>query len=274
MRGRGLRATPLARPECPRALATRPRSHAAERLWPPGAAPRKLRCKKPGVGDASQTQPPHRTLDLRSSTPLLPPPSLSPSLRFSVVAAVTDNCDVGRRELPLLQAASASASPSLAHSRGRRRIYLQGGRASAGEQKRGAQCAQSASTRPAPARARGRGAASAREGGGGAAATRCRGRAGGGARGSGGRRRLCRAGVTEVKYMLTMGSPCSLGRAVGLPPGLALSGSGWTSSWFPSDAFRPPVLWRPECPAVTQEDHFPWPSGVFLSALPVSRQWL
>lgn len=219
--------------------------------------------------NAASTQNP-RLAELDSP----PPTSFPPSLRFSVVAAVTDNCDVGRRELPLLQAASASASPSLAHSRGRRRIYLQGGRASAGEQKRGAQCAQSASTRPAPARARGRGAASAREGGGGAAATRCRGRAGGGARGSGGRRRLCRAGVTEVKYMLTMGSPCSLGRAVGLPPGLALSGSGWTSSWFPSDAFRPPVLWRPECPAVTQEDHFPWPSGVFLSALPVSRQWL
>lgn len=36
--------------------------------------------------------------------------------------------------------------------------------------------------------------------------------------------------------MLTVGSPGSLGRAVGLPPSLALSRSGWTSSWFPNDA--------------------------------------
>lgn len=182
--------------------------------------------------NAASTQNP-RLAELGSP----PPASFPPSLRFSVVAAVTDKCDMGRRELPLSQAASASASPSLAHSRGRRRIYLQGGRASAGEQKRRAQCAESAGTKPAPARARAGDAATAREGGGGAAATRCRGRARGRARGSGGRRRLCRAGVTEVKYMLTMGSPGSLGRAVGLPPGLDLSHSGWTSSWFPNDAF-------------------------------------
>lgn len=178
----------------------------AERPRPPGAAHCELRCKKPGVGDASQTQPPRRAQDLRSSAPLLPPPSL----RFSVVAAVADKCDVGRRELPLSQAASASASPALAHCRGRRRIYLQGGRASAGEQERRALCAESARTRPAPARARARGAA---------AATRCRGegpRRGGG--GGGGGRHLCRAGVTEVKYMLTMGRPRSLGRAGGRPP--------------------------------------------------------
>lgn len=39
---------------------------------------RELRCKKPGVGDASQTQPLRRAQDLRSSAPLLPPPSLPP----------------------------------------------------------------------------------------------------------------------------------------------------------------------------------------------------
>lgn len=169
------------------------------------------------VEDASQTQPPRRTQDLRSSAPLRS--SRPPSLRFSVVAAVADKCDVGRRELPLSQAASASASPALAHSLGKRRIYLQGGRASAGEQERRALCAESARTRPAPARARARGAGAAREGGGSKAATRCReeGPRRGGGRGGGGRH-LCRAGVTEVKYMLTMGRLGSLGRAGGRPP--------------------------------------------------------
>lgn len=200
----------------PRALASRPRSRRRSACGRPALRTVSCGAKSPGSGT-----PAKRSLHAEPKTCGAPLPSsrLPPSLRFSVVAAVADKCDVGRRELPLSQAASASASPALAHSRGRRRIYLQGGRASAGEQERRALCAESARTRPAPARARAPGAAAAREGGGGAAATRCRGegpRRGGG--GSGGGRHLCRAGVTEVKYMLTMGRPGSLGRAGGRPP--------------------------------------------------------
>lgn len=64
-------------------------------------------------------------------------------------------------------------------------------------------------------------------------------------------------------------------RAGGLAPGLALSGPGWMWGWLPKDAF-PGVgmCWWPQCPAVTQDDHFPWPSGALLAALPVSHHGL
>lgn len=59
----------------PRALATRPRSRAAERLRPLGATHSELRCEEPVLGNASQTQPPRRAQDLRSTAP---PASLPP----------------------------------------------------------------------------------------------------------------------------------------------------------------------------------------------------
>lgn len=176
----------------------------------------------------------------RAQLPLLPPRSLPPLL--SVVAAVADKCDVGRRGLPLSQAASASALPALARSRGRR-LHLSAGRPGV---RRGAgapraeHSAHSARTRSAAARARTRGR---------------RGR-------SGGRRRRGRdqvrgvgvgklsgwwrwktsvscGGSRGVKYMLTMGRPGSQGCAGGPEawlPGLALSGPGWTWGWLPKDA--------------------------------------
>lgn len=139
----------------PRALPRRPPSLCRA---PAAAAHSELRGEEPGVADASQTQPATRS-PARAELSSPPPASLPPSLRSSVVAAVADKCDVGRRGLPLSQAASASASPALARSRGRR-LHLSAGRPGvrrgAGAP-RAAHSAHSARTRPAAARTRTRG---------------------------------------------------------------------------------------------------------------------
>lgn len=197
----------------PRALTRRPPSLCGAAA---AAAHSELWGEEPGVADARQTQPATRS-PARAELSFPPPASLPPSLCSSVVAAVADKCDVGRRGLPLSQAASASASPALARSRGRR-LHLSAGRpgvrrgAGAPRAAHSAHCAHSARTRPAAARTRTRGRRAVPEGGGGAAGTRC---GGGECDGGGDGRHLCRAGVTEVKYMLTMGRPGSQGYAGG-----------------------------------------------------------
>lgn len=174
----------------------------------------------------------------------LPSSRLAPSLRSparwlarsSVVAAVADKCDVGRRGLPLSQAASASASPALARSRGRR-LHLSAGRpgvrrgAGAPRAAHSAHSAHSARTRPTAARTRTRGRRGRSGGRRRRGRDQVRGAVGVTGRGGGGRH-LCRAGVTEVKYMLTMGRPGSQGCAGGpeawLPasPSLVPAGRG------------------------------------------------
>ncbi|XP_052573203.1 translation initiation factor IF-2-like [Peromyscus californicus insignis] len=153
---RGARVSAATRP---RALPRRPPGLCRA---PAAAAHSELRGEEPGVADASQTQPATRS-PARAELSSPPPASLPPSLRSSVVAAVADKCDVGRRGLPLSQAASASASPALARSRGRR-LHLSAGRpgvrrgAGAPRAAHSAHSAHSARTRPAAARTRTRGA--------------------------------------------------------------------------------------------------------------------
>lgn len=199
------------------------------------AAHRELRYKKPGVRDPSGTQPPRRTLDLRSSAPLLPPPTafLLLLLWQTNVMWGAGNCHCHRRRLRLPRQPSLTLEEEDA-------FICRAARRPPGSRS----AAHSARRVPAPGQPRrapapGAPRPHARE----AAAGLLPGAGGwarGWVRGRGGRRLLCCAGVTEVKYMLTMGRPSSLGRASGraggLPPGLALSGAGWTSGWLPNDA--------------------------------------
>ena len=178
--------------------------------------------------------------------------SLPASLPFPAVAAAADEWDAGRGEAPPSRAASASASRALAHSRGRRRA--RGGGAAAGQRGRRALGTESA-------RARARGAAAAPLG------------PEEGPRRRGGRgRRAGDLGAVRghgVKCKLTMGWPGRPGRAAAsllASPSPGQAGRGAGSPVMPSRG--------PGRPAVTQDDHFPRPSGALLAALPASHHWL
>lgn len=217
-RGRGRGAASLPRPED-----TRPRAHArspgGRTVAPPSARGRRSRARraavpKPGVwtsAKAASAQRP-RLAQLRTARPPpARPPSASPppppmamqtmAMRGARMATVP-----GRARACLARPGSLPG----------RATHLSAGRPGAMRGERPPQPRRGARPRPGRRQPHSGEAAAARPLPG---AGR---RAPGGARGGGGGRHLCRAGVAEVKYMLTMGRPGWLARAgaraASLPP--------------------------------------------------------
>lgn len=173
---------------------TRARHEAAESLRPPGATQSQLRCKKPGVRDASHTQPPRRNQELRSSAPLLPPPSL---------LSLFSCCCCGRQMWCGAQGiatVTGGVCVCLARPRSlsRKATHLSAGRPGG---RRGAGAPRCAPRAPAPGRLRRAPAPRGPQPLGREAVARplpgAGGRARGGAGGGGGGRHLCRTGVTR-----------------------------------------------------------------------------
>lgn len=221
----------------PRALATRPRSRAAERLRPPGATQRAAVQKARGRGrqpNATSTQSP-RLAELCSP----PPASLPPSAFLLLLLWQTNvmwgagNCHCHRRRLRLLR------PPSLTLEEGDAFICRAAGRPPGSRS--AARCAPRA---PASGRLRRALAPGAPRPLGREAAARQLPGAGGRARGGAGGRWRWETSVScgghGGQVYVNNGQARhsrARGLAGGLPPGLALSHAGWTWGWLPNDAF-------------------------------------